>query len=441
MVDSIAFSTLNRKKFLDLATNTKFDFVFTTCGFKEALFGLLASEMGYKCAILCNDDFTCNLHPVVDTKDASKKLIIELRNRFPHLILPDEYLNIRPVASRLKALFSGAIREKDILKYESLLKTTPGDLVSLDQEFKMSSHRLLISILKSAVKAGVIVLNHIQTEKKSETELIVSDLKSDEENSYKLSGKQFLHCNPAKEESEKEELHFLLNRKGLFLKRSLKFRVNDKLVRLIRYQDYFLVICESNTEAVGFVRSILEKLNQLLDWDDQFDEDDIIACEKVQVSSQGKLNQELKHLERLAKQYLKLSSSQFEQQISSLNVIDSNFEGRIEIQQLIEFADFRFDEAKQTGIDPISFKNLFYQFGSEIEQLTEKAYELRPEFGPGSELWGYVQLWYMFHFEMLCCTEDYYSRLGSLKVKSFANSIVNKQFIEARLHDLKSKTC
>ncbi len=422
---SLSFSLLKRDNFHELAANQQFDFVFTNVGVREALYVLFASTRGYKCAIFSNGDFRESLHPVVDTADKESASILDFRNRFPHLILPDEYLNIKRNTSKWKKLLPGTVRDKDVAKYESALQIESGDAVSIDNELKISTNRLLISILKSAVRQGALVLNHMQCEVKSKTEITVSDKLNNDKN-YSVKCKSILDFTPGKESETREEIHLYLTKKGLFLKRSLKFTLDGVLVRMIRYQDYFLLIYESQNDNNKFAQKLISEINRLISWDLEFCLDDILDSKLVQCSENNNLKIQLEDVAKLLKNHLSISSSQFYQQIKEIPVVDSNFEGRIEIQQIIEFGDYRFDEAKQTSVNPISFKNMFYRYGSEIEELTEKAYEMRPRFGPGSDLWIYVQVWYLFHYEMACTYEDYISRIKEGKPRMNSDLLYNE---------------
>lgn len=409
MDDSTLFSVLKRDKFHEIAANTQFDYVMLNAGVKEVLFALLAISKGYKCAILTLNDFEENLHPIVDSSESNSSLLRAFRNQFPHLILPDEYLHVKRNSSKWKKMLPGCVRDKDIAKYESALNIEVGDAVYIEKEFKISTNRLLLSLIKSAVQQGVVILNHVQTELKGESEILLSDKLDAKSAPYVVNHNTRISFSERKE--TKKEIQFYLRKKGLFLKRSLKFSVDGVLVRMVRYQDYFLIICHSQSDNPLFAKEILKEINRLVKWDDEFSQEDIIESKIVETASNDSLKNQLELLAEITKNKLSISSSHLLQQISLIPVIDANFEGKTEIQQLIEFGDYRFDEAKQTGVHPLPFKTMFYRFGSKIEDLTEKAYELRSEFGPGNDLWVYVQFWYLYQNEMICTKEDYILRV------------------------------
>ncbi|PKQ62844.1 hypothetical protein BZG02_11660 [Labilibaculum filiforme] len=439
MEDSLQYSVLKRDKFIEAASNSTFDFVILSAGIKEVLFAFLAVTNGYKCAIFTENDFQESLHPIVTTSESTNSFVLALRNRFPHLILPDEYLNVKRNVSKWKKIFPGSIRDKDISKYEAMLTTETDDAVYIDKEFKISTNRLLLSLLKSAVRKGLVVLNHISTEIKSERELLVRDKIGEKSNLYSVSYHSLLSFSELYKVATKTEIRFYLRKKGLYLKRSLKFTLDGVLVRMVRYQDYFLIICDSQSDNRQFVRKLIQEINRLVKWESKFSEEDIISSNLVETSANDSLKNQLTDLAEMIDNKLSISSSKLLQQLSILPVIDTKFEGKTEIQQLIEFGDYRFDEAKQTGVPPLAFKNMFYRFGSEIEELTEKAYELRSKFGPGNDLWIYVQFWYLYHNEMICSKQDYISRIRKDNPVLDSDLVASEEVIRKYFNEMNGK--
>ncbi|WP_372752304.1 hypothetical protein [Labilibaculum sp.] len=411
MDDSLQYSLLKRNEFYEIAAQTKFDFVMLDAGIKEIMFSILAANQACKCAIFIPNDFQESLHQIVDSLDRNHSLLLAFRKQFPHLVLPDEYLHLKRNTTKWKHLFSGQVRSKDISKYESALNVEAGDAVFIEKEFKISTHRLLLSLLKYAVEKGVVVLNHTHFEKGGCQEAVLHDRAIKGDKSVPISFNSLLSFSEIKESECRYEFHIYLQKKTLFLKRSLKFSVRGILVRMVRYQDYYLLICDLQNDKESFLSEILQEVNRLVNWEGKFCSDDIISYDIVETRADHSLKNHLDELAKMAQKKLGISSSQLLKWISTFSAKDANFEGKTEIQQLIEFGDYRFDEAKQTGIHPLPFKNMFYRFGSEIEVLTEKAYELRPKFGPGHDLWVYVQFWYLYENEMICSPQDYLNRI------------------------------
>lgn len=77
-------------------------------------------------------------------------------------------------------------------------------------------------------------------------------------------------------------------------------------------------------------------------------------------------------------------------------------------EKLVEEADKAFDEAKQTGIQPLQFKGLYYRYGLNISAITEKAYEYFNEIKDAELLWLKAELWYAVNYEMVSNLVDFF---------------------------------
>jgi len=81
--------------------------------------------------------------------------------------------------------------------------------------------------------------------------------------------------------------------------------------------------------------------------------------------------------------------------------------------RLIELNDKKFDEVKQTGISVDDFKTLFYRYGTNIDLITEKAYEMRGRFSNTEENWLAAEVWYALEYEMVFTLKDFFIRRTS----------------------------
>ena len=78
--------------------------------------------------------------------------------------------------------------------------------------------------------------------------------------------------------------------------------------------------------------------------------------------------------------------------------------------KIIEFADSKYDEAKQIQTSAIEFKKLFYRYGTNVEIITNKAYEFRNETKDNDLSWIKAELWYGVHYEMVQTLADFFIR-------------------------------
>jgi len=81
-----------------------------------------------------------------------------------------------------------------------------------------------------------------------------------------------------------------------------------------------------------------------------------------------------------------------------------------DLRYLVEYADHKFDEAKQTGITPEEMKKLFYRYGTHIDRIIEKAYEYYNISKNTEASWIRAEVWYSMNHEMTTCPGDFFIR-------------------------------
>ncbi len=82
--------------------------------------------------------------------------------------------------------------------------------------------------------------------------------------------------------------------------------------------------------------------------------------------------------------------------------------------KLMDYADAKYDEAKQTGISPGEFKRFFYRYGTNIDKVTELAYRFYNQTKDTHKAWLLAQLRYTIENEMAYALTDFYMRRTNL---------------------------
>jgi len=82
--------------------------------------------------------------------------------------------------------------------------------------------------------------------------------------------------------------------------------------------------------------------------------------------------------------------------------------------KLTEFADKLYDKAKQTGISVVDFNRLFYRYGTNIEQIIEKAFEFYNQTKNTNEAWLKAEVWYSVNYEATTNLTDFFIRRTGL---------------------------
>ncbi len=78
--------------------------------------------------------------------------------------------------------------------------------------------------------------------------------------------------------------------------------------------------------------------------------------------------------------------------------------------KLMDFADSKYDEARETGISPYQFKKLFYRYGSNIDMITNMAYNVYNQTKDTKYSWLNAELWYTIHHESVYRLTDFFIR-------------------------------
>ncbi len=93
-----------------------------------------------------------------------------------------------------------------------------------------------------------------------------------------------------------------------------------------------------------------------------------------------------------------------------IKLAGGEFEFEYSLGKLIEFADEKYDEAKQTGITVEDFKNLFYKYGKNIDLITEKAYDSYNQSKDTKNAWLKAEIDYSIQNEMSTNISDFFIR-------------------------------
>jgi glycerol-3-phosphate dehydrogenase len=78
--------------------------------------------------------------------------------------------------------------------------------------------------------------------------------------------------------------------------------------------------------------------------------------------------------------------------------------------KLTEYADMKYDEAKQTGITVKEFNKLFYRYGTNMDFIINKAYDFYNQLRDTSIAWIKAEIWYSVHYESAATISDFFIR-------------------------------
>ncbi len=122
----------------------------------------------------------------------------------------------------------------------------------------------------------------------------------------------------------------------------------------------------------------------------------LMAKKIVNIIRKRMLDDYKKDIGKCKTKHIKLSGGEFDFEYSLIN--------------LIEYADKKYDEAKQTGISVNDFKKIFYRFGKNIDFITNKAFEFYNEQKNTQKAWIKAQVWYAVNYEAAMNISDFFIR-------------------------------
>ncbi len=105
-----------------------------------------------------------------------------------------------------------------------------------------------------------------------------------------------------------------------------------------------------------------------------------------------------------------------------IKLAGGEFDFNYSLIKLVEYADNKYDEAKQLGISVKDFKNLFYRYGKNIDFITNKAYEFYNEEKDIRKAWLKAEVRYVVDNEAVSGLSDFFVRRTGM-IHFFINDI------------------
>ncbi len=97
-------------------------------------------------------------------------------------------------------------------------------------------------------------------------------------------------------------------------------------------------------------------------------------------------------------------------QTKNLRLSGGEFPFYPDVSNLIEYADKKYDEVKQTGISVSEFKRLFYRYGMNIDKISGKAFDYYAETRNTKLSWLKAELEYSVNYESTVTLSDFFIR-------------------------------
>lgn len=355
---------------------------------------------------------------------------------------------------------------------------------ALYYEYKTDDSRLTIEILKKANEFGVCSINYAEcTDLIYENEKVCGAQVFDSVNKDKFPVYADYVINAAgiwvdslrKKDNSlfgkrlhiTKGIHIVVDRKKLNLKSSMYFDVGDKrmVFAIPRFEKVYIGTTDTNyTEnlenpsiTAHDVEYLLNAINRIIPsacltfndvvsaWsglrplihEDGKDPSELSRKDELFESASGLISiagGKLTGYRLMAKKIVDLLAKKIKTskntdigkgKTKAMKLSGGEFSFAIKTSSLIEFCDRKYDEAKQTGISVNNFKNLFFRYGTNIDIITEKAYEYYNQSKNSSKAWLQAEVWYCVNYEMTLTLSDFFIRRTG-KIHFFIEGIADE---------------
>jgi len=396
------FSKQKRHQIINTIANSKFDIVFNSYGAVEIITMFIASLNNYKCAMIVDGDFFSHENTFISE---NADIVNALSTKFPSYLLEEELLslyNSNTVVSNLNKILGKNIYNKDVNKYEPLLKMDFFNSYSLKKIRKINLQPLLFAMMKTSLDRGALAINHTSLRNEKQKAFIVN-----EGIETKINTK---HIFLPQSEKYNEKYNFKLFRNDFRLKRSVNIECPDINIKLIRRQEHIDVIvdCESDLSKKIKIASI-QAINKVINLEKDIKISD--TSELIKFNSLKSIDEIFKNSYLFIKALNDKKISNTQHLISTISTNTNNIN---QLYELIILCEEKYNEAKQLGVDAMYFRNKFYQHINDIDYIIEKAYDLYSPSLEGNELFFYAEVYFLVNFQAVSSVQDYQNRVSEI---------------------------
>ena len=342
---------------------------------------------------------------------------------------------------------------------------------ALYYEYKTDDSRLTVEVLKKAAEYGAVILNYSEVSsfiyKKSKFKVKgvnITDKKDGQ--TYKISAKNIVnatgpwvdklraadHSLEGKRIHHTKGIHIVINKKRFNLNHAIYFDTGDqRMVFAIPRQD-IVYIGTTDTDYYddlinptitnNDVQYVLDAVNKIAPTAklEMKDVKSAWAGLRPLIHEEGKAPSELSRKDEIfksqsglisiaggkltgyrimAKDIVKIVAKRLHYkedrdfikcQTRNMRLSGGEFPFYPTQMKLTEYADSKYDEAKQTGINSGEFKKLFYRYGMNIDTVTNLAYDYYNETKNVESAWLRAQIDYCINNEMTTSLTDFFIR-------------------------------
>lgn len=361
------------------------------------------------------------------------------------------------------------LSKNEVLKKVPLLESDLIKSGALYYEYKTDDSRLTIEVLKKAVEFGAIPLNYAKVssfiyKEKKICGVNFVDKKTGEE--YKVFAKNIVNATgPWVDKLRKKDkslkgkrihhtkgIHIVIEKEKFPLNHAIYFDTGDKRMMFAIPRQDIVYVGTTDTDysenlknpsiTKDDVEYLLKNVNRIAPSVKLKFEDVLSAWSGLRplIHEEGKDPSELSRKDEvfksktglisiaggkltgyrvMARNVAKAVAKRLEEkegkkyigcQTKNMRLSGGEFPFYPEAHRLTEYADMKFDEAKQTGISVKDFKILFYRYGMNIDFIMNKAYDYYNENKDSKQSWLKAEIWYCINYESTTSIADFFIR-------------------------------
>ena len=366
------------------------------------------------------------------------------------------------------------LSREETIKKEPLIDSEILKSGALYYEYKTDDSRLTIEVLKKAIEYGAFatnytkVENYLYNENKKIVGVSVKDTINNE--NFEVIGKYVVNATGVWVDKMREKdnslfgkqlhitkgIHIVIPKTKFNLQHALYFDVGDKrmIFAIPRFDIVYIGTTDTNysgdyqnpdisKQDVEYLLAAINKIaptvklsidNVESSWsglrplihEDGKDPSELSRKDEIFYSDTGLLSiagGKLTGYRIMAKKVIDIIRKNMEKDYhrsvgecitKNIKLAGGEFDFDYSERKLIEYADIKYDEAKQIKISVSDFKKLFYRYGKNIDFVTNLSYNFFNELKDSNKAWLKAEILYCIDYEMCTNIADFYIRRNGM---------------------------
>ncbi len=388
------------------------------------------------------------------------------------------------------------LSRKETLKKEPLIDSELLKSGAVYYEYKTDDARLTIEVMKKAVQLGAKAINYTNVENfiynknKKVTGVQINDTIGNE--NYTISGKYIVNATGVWVDKMRKKdnsltgkrlhitkgVHIVIPKKRFNLNHALYFDVGDKrmVFAIPRFNIVYIGTTDTNyvnnynnpTVTKHDAQYLLDAINRLaptanlkladiesawaglrpLIHEDGKKPSELSRKDEIFYSDSGLLSiagGKLTGYRLMSKKVIDIIAKKLDNEYNkkigdcitkNIKLSGGDFEFDYSLRALVEFADKKYDEAKHANISMKDFKQLFYKYGTNIDRITNYAFDFYNEIRDWKKAWIKAEVYYTVNYEMVTNISDFFIRRTGMLHFNIKKIEILKQIVATELQEL-----